>query len=452
MLITKENTGTLTATLKIEIVEADYSEKVEKQLQDYRRKANIPGFRVGKVPMGIVKKMYEKAVIGEEVNKMLSEKIGEYLMEEKIDVIGNPLPNLEKTGTIDLDHMKDFTYYFDLGLKPDVNVTLDDSIEVEYTKIKVEESQVDEYIADVLKRNGTTVDVESVEEGDLMNCDFAQLDEEGNILEGGIQNTASLSLEEIQLKTIKKKFIGKKVGAVVKFDPMNAIKNATDVAAMLNIEKEVAENLKSEFATTINGITRRQDAELNEELFKKVYPQDEITNEEELRERVKKDVAVSYSAESDRHFVNNCIDTVIEKADMELPKDFLKRWIMETNEEEITEDQLELQMDSFIKSMKWNLIESKLMEADPELKISQDDIRDHIKGLFMGGQEETEEMKERIDMIIGNLMQNQDQVKSIYDQLFEQRLISTFKNNVKIKEKELSYDEFVEMISKTYEK
>jgi trigger factor len=452
MLITKENTGTLTATLKIEIVEADYSEKVEKQLQDYRRKANIPGFRVGKVPMGIVKKMYEKAVIGEEVNKMLSEKIGEYLMEEKIDVIGNPLPNLEKTGTIDLDHMKDFTYYFDLGLKPDVNVTLDDSIEVEYTKIKVEESQVDEYIADVLKRNGTTVDVESVEEGDLMNCDFAQLDEEGNILEGGIQNTASLSLEEIQLKTIKKKFIGKKVGAVVKFDPMNAIKNATDVAAMLNIEKEVAENLKSEFATTINGITRRQDAELNEELFKKVYPQDEITNEEELRERVKKDVAVSYSAESDRHFVNNCIDTVIEKADMELPKDFLKRWIMETNEEEITEDQLELQMDSFIKSMKWNLIESKLMEAHPELKISQDDIRDHIKGLFMGGQEETEEMKERIDMIIGNLMQNQDQVKSIYDQLFEQRLISTFKNNVKIKEKELSYDEFVEMISKTYEK
>jgi trigger factor len=233
---------------------------------------------------------------------------------------------------------------------------------------------------------------------------------------------------------------------------MNAIKNATDVAAMLNIEKEVAENLKSEFATTINGITRRQDAELNEELFKKVYPQDEITNEEELRERVKKDVAVSYSAESDRHFVNNCIDTVIEKADMELPKDFLKRWIMETNEEEITEDQLELQMDSFIKSMKWNLIESKLMEAHPELKISQDDIRDHIKGLFMGGQEETEEMKERIDMIIGNLMQNQDQVKSIYDQLFEQRLISTFKNNVKIKEKELSYDEFVEMISKTYEK
>ena len=199
MLITKENTGTLTATLKIEIVEADYSEKVEKQLQDYRRKANIPGFRVGKVPMGIVKKMYEKAVIGEEINTMLSEKIGEYLMEEKIDVIGNPLPNLEKTGTIDLDHMKDFTYYFDLGLKPEVNITLDDSIEVEYTKIKVEESQVDEYIADVLKRNGTTVDVEEVEEGDLMKCDFAELDEEGNILEGGIQNSASLSLEEIQV-------------------------------------------------------------------------------------------------------------------------------------------------------------------------------------------------------------------------------------------------------------
>ncbi len=452
MLITKENTGALTATLKIEIAEADYAEKVNKQLQDYRKKANLPGFRVGKVPMGIIKKMYEKAVIGEEVNKMLSEKIGEYLMEEKLDILGNPLPNIEKTGTIDLDNMKDFTYFFDIGIQPEVNITLDDSIEVTYNNIAVEDEKVDEYIADLLKRNGTTIDVESVEEGDLLQCDFAQLDEEGNILEGGIQNSASLSLEEIQLKTIKKKFVGKKVGAVIKFDPMHAIKNATDVAAMLNIEKEVAEELNSEFATTINGITRRQDAELNEDLFKKVYPQDEINSEEELRERVKKDVAVSYVSESDRHFVNDCIEAVIAKADLELPKDFLKKWIMETNEEEITEEQLETQMDSFMKSMRWNLIESKLMEQFPGLKVSQDDIRDHIKGLFLNGQEETEEMKERMDMIVNNLMQNKDQVKSIYDHVFEQRLISTFKKEVKMIEKELSYDEFVEMVSKTYEK
>ena len=170
MLITKENTGALTATLKIEIAEADYAEKVNKQLQDYRKKANLPGFRVGKVPMGIIKKMYEKAVIGEEVNKMLSEKIGEYLMEEKLDILGNPLPNIEKTGTIDLDNMKDFTYFFDIGIQPEVNITLDDSIEVTYNNIAVEDEKVDEYIADLLKRNGTTIDVESVEEGDLLQC------------------------------------------------------------------------------------------------------------------------------------------------------------------------------------------------------------------------------------------------------------------------------------------
>lgn len=452
MLITKENTGNLTATLKIEIVEDDYSEKVEKQLQDYRKKANLPGFRVGKVPMGIVKKMYEKAIIGEEVNKMLSEKIGEYLTKEKLDIIGNPLPNLEKTGTIDLYTMKDFTYFFDVGMQPEVNITLDDSIEVDYLKIKVEDEKVDEYIADLLKRNGTTIDVDTVEEDDLMKCDFAQLDEEGNILEGGIQNSASLSLEEIKLKTIKKKFIGKKIGAVVKFDPMHAIKNATDVAAMLNIEKDIAKELKGEFATTITAITRRQNAELNEELFNKVYPQDEIKNEEELRERVMKDVALSYSSESDRHFVNNCIDAVIAKANFELPEDFLKRWIMETNEEDITEEQLEGQMESFIKSMRWNLIETKLAKDFPALNISKDDIKDHIKTLFLNGQEETEEMTERINMIADNLMSNEDQVKSIFDHIFEQRLISTFKENVKINEKELSYDEFVETITKTYEK
>ncbi|NCD42096.1 MAG: trigger factor, partial [Bacteroidia bacterium] len=372
MHITKESTGALTATLKIEIIEADYSEKVEKQLQDYRKKANIPGFRAGKVPMGIIKKLYEKAVISDEINKLLSEKIADYLTEEKLEVIGNPLPNLEKTGTIDLDQMKDFTYYFDLGIQPEINITLDNSIAVTYPSIKVEEEKIDEYIHNLQKRNGTVTAGNEAEEGDLLKCDFAQLDEEGNILENGIQNSASLPLDSIQLKTIKKKFIGKKVGEVVIFDPMNAIKNATDVAAMLNIDKEKASSLKSEFAASINEITRNKEAELNEELFKKVYPQDQIMTEKELRDRVKKDVAVSYSAESDRHFVNTCIDALIEKAGIDLPEDFLKRWIMETNEEKITAEQLEEQFDSFLKSMRWNLIEKSLNNNHPELNITSD--------------------------------------------------------------------------------
>lgn len=452
MHITKESTGALTATLKIEIIEADYSEKVEKQLQDYRKKANIPGFRAGKVPMGIIKKLYEKAVISDEINKLLSEKIADYLTEEKLEVIGNPLPNLEKTGTIDLDQMKDFTYYFDLGIQPEINITLDNSIAVTYPSIKVEEEKIDEYIHNLQKRNGTVTAGNEAEEGDLLKCDFAQLDEEGNILENGIQNSASLPLDSIQLKTIKKKFIGKKVGEVVIFDPMNAIKNATDVAAMLNIDKEKASSLKSEFAASINEITRNKEAELNEELFKKVYPQDQIMTEKELRDRVKKDVAVSYSAESDRHFVNTCIDALIEKAGIDLPEDFLKRWIMETNEEKITAEQLEEQFDSFLKSMRWNLIEKSLNNNHPELNITSDAIRNHIRALFLNGQEETGEMKEQTKMIIDSLMQNKEQVKSIYDHLYEKALLHVFKTNLNVIEKELSYDEFVALITKTYEK
>ena len=453
MIITKENTGALTATLKIEIFQADYSEKVEAQLVDYRKKANLPGFRVGKVPMGIVKKLYEKAVIGDEVNKLLSENIAKHLEKENIEIIGNPLPNYELTGTVDLETMTDFTYYFDLGIQPEINIALSEDIEVEYAKIRVEDEQIDNYIADLKKKNGTTITADSVEEGDLLKCDFAQLDAEGEILKDGIQNSASLSLEEIQLKTIKKKFIGKQVGAIVKFDPMHAIKNAVDVAAMLNITKEEAEILTGDFAVTINEITRRQDAELNEELFKKTYPQEEITNEEELRARVAKDVAVSFSAETDRHFVNMCIEKIIEVANVDLPKDFIKRWVMETNqEEEMTEDQLDLQMDSFLKSMRWNMVETKLVKAYPELSISQDDLRNHIKGLFLNGQEENEEMNERADMIVNSLMNNKEQVKGIYDHVFEERLKTTFKNHLKVVEKEHSYEEFVEMINKSYEK
>ncbi|PID94395.1 MAG: trigger factor [Bacteroidetes bacterium] len=450
MLITKENTGTLTATLKVEIVESDYIHNVEEQLKDYRKKANIPGFRAGKVPLGIIKKMYGKAITANEVNKLLSQKITAYLEEEKINIIGEPLPNMEKTPPMDLDHKKDFTYYFDLGLKPDITIALDQNTAVTYTSIAIEEDKVDEYIDHLLKRNGTTVEVESVEEGDLLKCDFQQLDEEGEVLEGGIQHSASLSLEEIQLKTIKKKFIGKTVGSIVKFDPMHAIKNATDVAAMLNIEKEEAENLKATFATTITGITRHEKAEMNEELFKKVYPQDEIADETALRERIKKDIAISYSSESDRHFLNNCIDALIEKTDIELPVEFLKRWIMATNEEKITEEQLESQMDSFTKSLRWNLIEKELTKDYPELAIKEEDIRDHIKGLFPAKEEESEEDKERMEMIMQSLLQNQEQVKSIHDHLLEQRLTSILKNNLNVVEEEVSYDAFSEMIAQIH--
>jgi trigger factor len=233
---------------------------------------------------------------------------------------------------------------------------------------------------------------------------------------------------------------------------MNAIKNAADVAAMLNIDKEKASSLKSEFAASINEITRNKEAELNEDLFKKVYPQDQITTEKELRDRVKKDVSVSYSAESDRHFVNTCIDALIEKAGIELPEDFLKRWIMETNEEKITAGQLEEQFDSFLKSMRWNLIEKSLNNNHPELNITSDAIRNHIRELFLNGKEETDEMKERTKMIIDSLMQNKEQVKSIYDHLYEKALLHVFKTNLNVIEKELSYDEFVTLITKTYEK
>ncbi len=447
MNITKENTGDLTAIIKIELVKEDYQEKVKSVLKDYQRKANIPGFRPGKVPFGMVNKMYGKAVLAEEINKLISESLNKYIVDEKIDILGYPLPNTEKTTELDFDTQEKFDFFFDIGLTPEFEISIDDKMKVKYHKIKADEEIVEKYLTDLRTRNGKTSKPETSEETDVLFGDFVEMNADKAVNEEGLKGSAQLKLETIKLKTVLKKLTGVKIGDQVVFNPTKAIKSDIEVAALMGISTEEAANYKNDIQLTITEINRTELAEVNEDFFKLVYPQDKIENIDQLKERIKKDAEVSFEAESDRLFMNNAVETLIEKANITVPDEFLKRWLLENNQDKVTPEQLELQYDSYIKSLKWQLIESKLVKGN-NIEVKQEEVRDHIKGYFTNMTMPGAEVKEdddRMNEIVNSVMQNQEEVKKIYDQLYDKKLLDFFKSNIKQTKKEVNYEEFVKL-------
>ena len=445
MNITKENTGDLTAIIKLELKEEDYQDKVKTVLKDYQRKANIPGFRQGKVPFGMINKMYGKAVLAEEINKVVSESLNQYIADEKLDILGYPLPNTDQTTTIDFDTQKEFEFFFDIGLSPEFETELSDKIKVNYYKIKADEQVVEKYLDDLRSRHGKTTNPETAGEADMLKGDMVELDENNEVVEGGINTPASLSLNSIKLKTELKKFVGAKIGDTITFNPMKATKSAIDTATMLGISTEEAEKIKASFTYTVTEISHKELAEINEDFYKIVYPQDTIENEDQLKEKIKKDAEVSFVAESDRQFMNNAVDKLIDLANITLPDEFMKRWILENGQGKMTQEQIDTQYDSYAKSLKWQLVEAKLVK-EHDLNVSQEDVRNQIKGYFSTMQEtQDEETEKRMNEIVDSIMQNQEETKRIYEQMYDAKLLELFKGNIKQVNKTISYEEFVKL-------
>lgn len=450
MNITKENIDDLNAIIKAEIAEEDYQENVKKTLKDHQRKSNMPGFRPGKVPFGMINKMYGAAVLVDEVNKILSENLTKYITDNELEILGNPIPNIEKSPKINWKEDKIFHFHFDIGLAPKFELELSDKIKVDYYDIKADDAVAEKYITDIQNRNGSRINPEISDEGDSLKGEFVELDETGNFKEDGIKNTSSISIEFVKLKTIRNKLIGLKVGDKVKFNPYRATKNAVETAAMLGIKKEEAEKIENEFRFTVEEISNMKKAELNEELFKKIYPAEEIKTIEEFKERIKKDAANSFTLESNKKFAGDTIKTLIKEANLSLPDEFLKKWLLESNKDEITQEQVETQYESYKDTLKWQLLENKLIK-NYNLKVTDEDIKAHIKGYmsqYMGGHEKMDEqMAIQLDKMAESMLKNEEEMKKINDQLFDKKLLDLFKSNIKIKNKDVSYEEFIKLVS-----
>ena len=444
MNITQEKIDALNAKLKVQLSSEDYQEKVEAVIVNYRKTASIPGFRKGKVPMGQVKKMIGKSVLVDEVNKLLQEAIYKHITENKVEVLGNPLP---LTSEVDWDNATDFEFEYEMGLAPEFKVTLDKKSKFDYLQIVADKKMVDHYVTDMAKRYGKMTQPEKSEKTDLMMGEFTQLDGEGNALEGGINHTSSLALDIIQDKKAQKALVGLTDGDEVKLHITKDFSN--DAHHMLNIKKEELETLDADFTFKVNKISRMEPADMTQDLFDKVFGKDTVKSEKEFKAKVKEEVEKSFEGESDNKLKNDVILHLIKKTKLSLPDTFLKKWLVATNEQGLTEEQVEQEYEQYSKSLKWQLIENKIIK-DNELEVKNEDVISHTKELIVSnfaqyGQPAPEDKK--LEEIAVQVLGNEEERKKVYNQLYDVKTMSLYKEKFSLKNKEVTYDEFVKLAS-----
>lgn len=445
MDVTKESVDNLNALLKVKVEQKDYQEKVDKQLSDYRKKANIPGFRQGKVPMGIVKKQYGRSVLADELNKLVSEALHGYIEKEELDILGNPIPKMDEEVKGDFNNPDTFEFVYEIGLTPEVDIKLSGKNKYEYTKVKIDKKLVDKQIEDLTKRYGKLVSGDKVGEKDMVLGQFVELDEKGEIKEGGIMNSSTISLEFVEKDKVKKELIGKKPGDKVVVNPADVSKGSQDMASMLGIKEDELDSISDKFQLTINEIKIMEPAELNQELFDKLFGEGAVSSEKEMREKIEADLEQMFAQDSDKILMRRITNDLIEKTKIDLPDGFLKRWILASQQEPIEMEQIEKEYDGYAKSLKWQLIQSAIFKAN-DIKIEKEEVLNHTKGLLVNqyaqyGMPAPEEAE--LNQAAQQVLSNQKESQQIFDMLAESKLISYFKETVKLNEKAVDYDEYV---------
>jgi trigger factor len=440
MNIIKENIDDLNALLKIEIKKADYEENVEKALKDYRKKANIKGFRPGMVPIGLVKKMYGKPVLLDEVNKLISESIHKYLHDEKLEILGDPLPKEDDQELINFDTKEDFTFTFELGLTPQFEIKISKKNKVNYYQITVDEKMKNDYISNYTRRFGEFKRSEKSEEKDMLKGDIAELDASEEGLKA--ENT-TLSIDIMKDEKIKKLFIGRKIGDEIDFDLRKALPNDFEIAGILNKKKEEVADVNGKFRFIIKEINRFEPAEIGQELFNKVYGEGIVNSEDEFMTRVGDEIISNLKRESDYKVNLDIKKLVIEKTDFSLPEAFLKKWLLKVNEK-TTEEQIEKEFESFRGDLKWQLIRNKVAKEN-EIKISEEELVAEAAnitryqfqqyGLFYA-------TDEQIGNYAKEMLKREEDAKRIAEKILEEKAIEILKEVVKLEEKKISADDF----------
>lgn len=443
MDITKENIDELNAVLKVKIGPQDYNNQVESALKNYQKKVQMPGFRPGKVPVGLVKKMYGKSILVDELNRIISDSLHKYITDNQIEVLGNPLPKATNDG-IDWDNQKDFEFLYELGLAPQFSVELSNKDKFVYELVKIEPSLTEKYVNDIAKRYGKVTYPETSEGSDLLMGDFVELDAAGGILAGGIFKSSSLALDRVKDETEKAKLIGIKKEDKVTVDVKKLSDNLTDVAAMLGIDKAKAAELTSSFQFTVKNIGRVMPSELNQELFDKVYGPGAVTTEEEFRNKINEELRGMYAGDSERKFYNSVVDALMGKVNIKLPDDFLKRWITATNEKPVTLEQVSAEYEGYANGLRWQLIENKIIK-DHGVTVTHDEVMEHVRGLILDQARRygaPELSGDELEKTVKQVLSKEEEVKKIYDRLYGAKVMQLFKQKFTIEEKEVPYDEF----------
>ncbi|MCB0468079.1 MAG: trigger factor [Aequorivita sp.] len=434
MNITKKDIDKLNAVLTVEVSKEDYSGNVEKVLNNYRKTANIPGFRKGHIPMGMVKKQYGKAVLVEEVNKLLQEALHKFLTEEKLDILGNPLPKNESEINWDAD---DYSFEFELGLAPEFNVNVKGKEVLQY-KIVADDEMLNNQVKTIRKQYGKLISKKEVEKGDEITGTFTSTEKE-------IEKKTTLSTEEIAGKEQLKSLIGAKVGDTVALKTKGMFADDHDNQKYLGVTHDDAHGLDIEVSFKIEEVNKREMAELNQELFDKLFGEAKVTSEKELKEKIKEDAEGQFAQQSDQKLLNDVVDSLIENTKFDLPKEFLQRWIAMSGEKRLSEEDAKAEYERSEKGLRYQLIEGKL-RADNKLQVTFEELKDYSKNMIkaqMAQFGQTNPTDEELESITARILSNREEVERLSEQLNTSKLLNFFKENAKLKTKEVTYDKFI---------
>ena len=449
MNVSFQNIDKVSGLLTVKLEKADYQEKVDKSLKTFRQKAQIPGFRKGMVPMSLVKKMYGKSVIAEEVNKLLSEKVYDYIKSNNVNMLGEPLPNEEKQQVIDFDTMEEFEFVFDIALAPEFKAEVSNTDKVDYYTIEVTDEMVENQVKAYTQRNGKYDQVSAYEDNDMLKGLIAELDENGNTKEGGIQVEGAVLMPSYMKNEEQKAiFANAKVNDVLVFNP-NAAYDGHDaeIASLLKIEKEAAAEMKSNFSFQVEEITRFVPGDLNQELFDQVFGKDAVKTEEEFRAKVKEGIAAQFVADSDYKFLIDARKMLMEKVGkLEFPDELLKR-IMLLNNKEKGEEFVAENYEKSVEELTWHLIKEQLVK-DNEIKVEQEDVinmaKDATKAQFAqyGMMTVPEDILENYAQ---EMLKKKENVDGLVGRVVEAKLATALKAKVTLNNKTVSMEEFNKM-------
>ena len=452
MNITKEQIDALNAVIKINLTPEDYKPKVDAVIKKYQKTANIPGFRAGMVPAGVIKKMYGKSVLVEELNNLLSETLGKYIYDNKLDVIGNPLPKKSDSEQV-FEEGQNFEFMYEVGIAPDVEIKFPKT-KIPYYIAKIDDKMVESDMNDLRRRYGKFSNPELSDENNILYGEFNELDADGNLKEGGNKTTTTLSIEMIKDDQARKPFIGLKKGDTVHLNPMQVLKNETEVSAMLRVEKD-APALNSNYRLTIMTINQVEKAELNQEFFDKIYVEGNVKSEDEFKEKIRTGIASYFERESDRKLKKDIRHKMLEELSVPLPDDFLKRMLKanQVKEKALDERAFEHEYLHLSEDLRWNLINGKIAK-DNNLLISEEEVTTVAKqmlhqqfanyGVYDMDAAKLEDLSKRY-------LDEENNREKIERSILDQKVFDFVKQQLKLDVHELPYEDLVKKLSEKTE-
>ena len=447
MEITLDKKTNTEGLIKIKLTEGDYQPKVEEKVKDYARKANIKGFRQGKVPTGVIRKMFGKSILVDEINHLLSHKITDYIKDNNIQILGEPLPNHDKTKDIDWEAQKDFEFEYQIGLVEEFNYDLSSKAKVTGYKIEVDEKTIQDTVSDLKKRFGKVSYPELSEAQDSLFGDLKRKDATEESNSENKKEQAIIQLDKVD-SSEKSRFVGLKKDDEVEFEPRKIYKDESLISELLGLNTQEADRV---FVLKINTISRTEPAEMTTELFDRVFGKDVAKTEEEFINKIRETISDNYKRETD-HFLDHHIeDYFLQHTSINLPADFLKNWLKTSSQGQVTDDVLNTEFEQYTRGLKWDLIKNKIAD-DNKIKVEAAEVREKAKEMIVaqfGGQAFADQLKDKLDGIAENYLANENgqNFMRLFNQLRAEKIMKHIKDHITIEEKRVSVDEFKKIVA-----